>query len=152
MADKWLTPKQFRFVQAIIQGKTHAEAYKAAGFSAHNVKVAEPNARKLLQKYAVARAIEIGRAAVAERSLLTAELIIERLEEARQLALSIDPPQIAGAVAATLGQARIAGLLIDRSEAHIVHHRPAPSPVAKTIELSEEEWKKQFGNSDTDQS
>lgn len=67
--------------------------------------------------------------------------IVERLEQCREIALSVDPPQVSAAVAAVMGQAKVLGLVIDRSQVDVVHHKPSLFPV-KSLELSEDEWRK----------
>lgn len=71
----------------------------------------------------------------------TVEELLVELEEARVSALEADQP--GAAVNATIGKARLLGLLIDRKEVDMVMHRPAPLPT-KAIELDEAEWIRQF--------
>jgi hypothetical protein len=136
-----LTPRQRLFVQAVIKGSTYSEAYRKAGFKATSRPVADSNAHKLLQNYKVKAAIEGAQLAAAQRAEITATTIVERLEECRSIALSVDPPQVSAAVAAVMGQAKVLGLVIDRSQLDVVHHKPAMFPT-KQLELTEDEWQR----------
>ena len=63
-------------------------------------------------------------AAQAEASQITAERLLAELEEARSLALSLG--QAGAAVAASMGRAKLCGLLVDRRED--VTRRPTRDP------------------------
>jgi phage terminase small subunit len=138
-----LSPKQRLFVLAIVKGATYSEAYKKAGFKSNVPATIHSNASKVLQIPKVKAAIEGARLAAAQRAEITVDTIIERLERAYEVALTVDPPQTSAAVAAAMGQAKVLGLVIDRSQVDVVHHKPAPFPT-KTLELSQAEWLAQF--------
>lgn len=139
MADIRLSPRQRLFVNAILEGKSGESAMITAGYARST---ARKNAARLKATVGVSRALAAGQARAAAAAELTAEIVLARLEEARQAALAADPVQAHAAVAAAVAQAKIAGLVIDRSESTIVH-KPAPLPGAQ-VELSESEWKRQF--------
>lgn len=145
MPEIRLAPKQQMFVQALIKGATYAQAYKKAKFpGSANDRVATVNGSRLARTNAdVLGALKEAREELRARSMLEACDIIEMLRETRELASRADPPQASAAVAAAMGIAKLLGLQIDRSEAHIVHHKPAPLPTA-LVELSESDWKRQF--------
>jgi phage terminase small subunit len=130
-----LTPKQQLFVSAVLKGKTINEAYKAAGFKPHASNGSRYSAIDKIQK-----AIRSAQRKAAEQQHVTTVSLAADLEEIRMLA--IEDKQYAAAVAAVLGRAKLLGLIVDRKEVEVLH-RPAPLPT-KTIELSEEEWRKQF--------
>lgn len=98
-----------KFAQLRAQGKTQDEAYEAAGF-----KPSRHHASRLATNGNVqARVTEIqGRAA--ERAVVTIHSLTDELEEARAIALT--EKQSSAAVAATLGKAKLHGLLIDKKQ------------------------------------
>lgn len=145
MPEIRLAPKQQAFVQALLKGATYAAAYKKAGFpGGHSVTVATSNASSMLRRNAnIRQALDIAREELRERSQLEACDIIEMLRETRIVAMQANPPQASAAVAAAMGIAKLLGLAVDKSEAHIVHHKPAPLPTT-LVELSQAEWQRQF--------
>jgi hypothetical protein len=96
-----------KFSQLRAQGKTQDEAYELAGF-----KPSRHHASRLATKGNIqARVAEIqGRAA--ERAVVTIHSLTDELEEAR--AIAIAEKQSSAAVTATLGKAKLHGLLIDK--------------------------------------
>jgi len=145
MRDIRLSPKQQAFVQALIKGATYADAYKKAGFpGGQSHSVAAVNGSRLAAKNAeVQRALKDHREELRRVTNLEACDIIAMLMETRQLASRADPPQASAAVAAAMGIAKLLGLAVDKSEAHIVHHKPAPLPTT-LVELSQADWQRQF--------
>ena len=151
MAELKLTALQQRFLLAIIEGKPPAEAFKAARAPVaaaknlpdikHSTATGEGN--KLLKHPALAAALARARATLQERTLLRVEDFVEQLMEAREVALACEPPQASAAVAASMGAAKLLGLVVDRSQVDVVHHKPSLLPT-KQLELSEDEWKRQF--------
>jgi hypothetical protein len=140
MGDIRLSPRQRKFVNALLEGKSGQAAMLTAGYSRGT---AMKNAARLQRTEGVSRALAEARARLADQVELTAEIVLARLEEARQLALVCDPPQCHAAVAAAVAQARICGLVVERSVSAVVIAKPAPHPDAPH-ELSPEEWKRQF--------
>lgn len=112
------------FAQALASGKSQAEAYALAGY-----RPSEPNASRLTRNEKVrARVAEIqGKAA--QRAVVTVESLAAELEEARALALKSN--QSAAAVSATMGKAKLFGLLVEKRE----HSGPKGGPI-QTIDLS----------------
>jgi len=141
-----LTPQQWRFVDAVIKGKTYSEAYAKAGYKTTKGNNTDSAASRLSRNVKVEAAIVATRRAAAQRAEITVDTIVERLEEIRRVALEVDPPQASAAVAAVMGQAKVLGLVIDRSQVDITHHKPAPFPT-KILELSQDEWLAQFDKS-----
>ena len=144
MGVQLLNPRQQKFVQAIVEGKTQLEAYKAAGYS--YAKMSDENARRQAVKYMrtprIAQALADARAAAIERISLSADDIVEQLMEARAIALSCEPRQVGAAVAASMGAAKILGHIVEHRQVDITHHKPGIS--GQLVELSEDEWKRQF--------
>lgn len=103
--------KHERFAQELAKGKSQSEAYVLAGYKPS---FANASTLRTNQKVA-ARIAEIqGRAAV--RAEMTVADIIKELEEARQAALQADTPQSGAAVTASMGKAKLLGLVVDKSE------------------------------------
>ena len=69
-----------------------------------------------MKKPDIVDAIAKGRAEIAKRNELTIDDIIKELEEARTAALTAESPQSSAAVAATMGKAKVLGMLVDKSE------------------------------------
>jgi len=115
MSDK-LTSKQEAFVIAYVESKCSAsDAYR----SAYNHKdmsdeCIHVEACRLLQNPKVAQRLKFLREAVAERAILDANAILDELLEARTLALRLEQPS--AMVAASMGRAKVAGLIVERSE------------------------------------
>jgi len=102
-------PRQEHFAQELAKGKTAAQAYALVGYKPN-----PGNATRLkLNEKIIARVQELlGRSAA--RAEVTVASILNELEEARKLAAEINQPS--AAVAATLGKAKVAGLIVDRKE------------------------------------
>ena len=145
-ADRLLTPQQTRFVFAILQGKTQVEAYKAAGYKGGaqaDEAILRSQASKTAKRTQVANALALARKRELARLDLTVEDIVGQLVEARGVALSCEPPQANAAVSASMGIAKLLGLVVDRSELTVIRDKPSPVP-SKVLELSEDDWKKTF--------
>lgn len=103
--------KHERFAQELAKGKSQAEAYVAAGY-----KPSRSAAARLAADVNICERL----AAIQERGAVRAELtladIIDELEEARQVALTAATPQSGSAVAATMGKAKLLGLVVDKAE------------------------------------
>lgn len=104
-------PKHERFAQEQAKGKSQAEAYVSAGY-----KPSRSSAARLAADANICKRV----AEIQERGAVRAELtifdIIAELEEARQSALTAPTPQTGSAVAATMGKAKLLGLVVDKSE------------------------------------
>lgn len=145
MPSAVLTKAQERFVLAIVEGKSQVEAYKLAGYSGGKGKTADAinkAASHVARSANVAEAIARARAVAVQRTALTVEDLVAQLLHSREVALACDPPQANASIAATMGIAKLLGLVIDRSKVEILAHKPAFS--SQVLELSEAEWKAQF--------
>jgi phage terminase small subunit len=115
-AERPLTVKQEAFARAYIENNGNAsEAYRQA-YTAENMTaktVWEAACRTLATRKVSARIDEL-RAEIALRNNVTADDIVRELEEARKLAA--EKGQATAMVAATMGKAKISGLLVDRAE------------------------------------
>lgn len=136
-----LTPKQQRFVLLIVEGETQSKAYQLAGYAVKNEKTAAEAGSRLANNVNVQSEIARLQKAAAERSIVTVESItsnLERISRKAENAGSFGPAALAQGMIAKLN-----GLIIDRSES-VIMHRPAPLPT-KVLELSEQDWVRQFG-------
>lgn len=97
------------FAQQLAKGKTSEEAYAAAGFKPH-----ASSASRLRNSAKVrARLVEL-QEKIAARAVTSASDIIEQLAEDRDFARFLGAPS--AAISATLGQAKVLGLLKERHE------------------------------------
>jgi len=113
-----------RFAQELAKGKTADEAYALAGFKANRGNAATLKANQSISK----RVAEIqGRAA--EKAAVTIQSLTDELEEARGIAIA--EKQSSAAVAATLGKAKLHGLLVEKKQ----HTGPNGGPI-QTVDLT----------------
>jgi len=112
-----LTLKQERFAQAVVEmsgalSKAYRDAYDADGMSDEAVK---SEAWKLAHLHSGVE-VRIGelQAQALERHNITVDTITTELDENRQVALEERAP--AAAVQATMGKAKLHGLLVDKKE------------------------------------
>lgn len=112
-----LTPKQEAFALAYVETGNASEAYRRA-YNAGNMKPASVavNASKLLAGAKVALRVQELQAKAVERHEITVDDLIRELEEARTAASNQEKPQAAAMVAATLGKAKLLGMLTDKTE------------------------------------
>lgn len=109
--QKPLTPKQEAFCHAYVETGNASEAYRRS-YNAQNMKqeVIAVKACELLASGNVSVRVKELRGFHLERHKVTIDDLIAELEEARIAAVSVDRPQAAAMVAATMGKARILGL------------------------------------------
>ena len=112
-----LTPKQEAFALAYVETGNASEAYRRA-YNAGNMKteVIANKASALLKKGDVRVRIDALQAKAVERHETTVDDILRELEEARALAAGGDKPQPAAMVAASMGKAKLLGMLTDKTE------------------------------------
>lgn len=102
-------PRHERFAQALAKGKTSDEAYQLAGYAPNRGNASTLKAKQNIE----ARVSELLNRG-AERAECTVASIINELEEARTLARGIEQPS--PMVAASMGKAKVAGLLVEKTE------------------------------------
>ena len=112
---KKLTPKQQKFVYKYLETGNASEAYRQS----YNVENMKPDtikvaASKVLQNYNVQEAVNKGQQKAQEAHEVTLASITKELDEARTLAIDIKQP--ASAISASLGKAKIHGLVVDKSQ------------------------------------
>lgn len=102
------------FAQSLSKGTPASRAYVEAGYDYN-----EGNAIRLKgNEKVIARVAELQeRGAV--RAEITIASLVEELEEARQAALQADTPQSSAAVTASMGKAKLLGLVVDKSESQV---------------------------------
>ena len=111
--SKKLTPKQQRFVSEYLIDSNATQAAIRAGYSE---KTAQQTGSRLLLNVVIQAAIKAGQKNIAKRNDLTVDDLVRELEEARIAALTAESPQSSAAVAATMGKAKMLGLIIDKTE------------------------------------
>lgn len=140
MSEQLLNPRQHRFVREILKGSTQAEAYLKAGYKSKNRQVADSNATRLVRNAQIKAALAAARAAPMAAAQVTVDTIVAELEEARRGAQA--DGQWAAAVAASAMKAKVLGLVIEKRQVDVMHHKPALH--SQALELSVEEWQRQF--------
>ena len=127
-----LTPKQEKFCQVYIETGNASEAYRQA-YNASRTKpevVAVKASQMLANNGKVAVRIDALRALHQKRHEITVDDLVKELEEARKLAFETD--KAAAAVSATMGKAKLLGLVVEKQETNIVQ------PPKIIVELSNE--------------
>jgi phage terminase small subunit len=119
--------KHERFAQEVAKGKTATEAYVLAGYKESRAAASRLSTNVDIQ----ARTAELLNRG-AERAECTVASLIAELEEARGIARKIEQP--ASMVAASMGKAKLSGLLADR-----VEHTGKDGGPIETVDLSETE-------------
>lgn len=102
---------------AYVETGNASEAYRRA-FDASKMKAASiaVNASKLLADAKVALRVKELQAKAVKRHEITVDDLIRELEEARKVASNQEKPQAAAMVAATMGKAKLLGMLTDKTE------------------------------------
>ncbi len=103
-----LNSKHERFAQELAKGKTADEAYVIAGYSEHR-----SNAARLSANERVRSRIEEILSKAAEKAAVTVSDIARQLDEDRAFARQSN--SASAAVAATMGKAKVLGLIIDKT-------------------------------------
>lgn len=110
-----MTPKQEAFVNGYLETGNASEAYRRA-YDAEDMKPETVNrkAKEVLDNGKIAARLQEHREAAAERAIVSILSITEELEQARALAMQEVMPS--AAVAASMGKAKLHGLLTDKVE------------------------------------
>ena len=98
-----------RFAQFLAKGKTIEASYSLAGYKPHR-----GNAHRLSTYESVRRRVAEIQGRAAKRVEVTIESLTTELEEARQIAVKGE--QASGAVAATMGKAKLHGLIVEKRQ------------------------------------
>ena len=126
-----LTPKQEKFCYGYVETGNASGAYRAA----YNAEKMKPEsvavqAAKMLASPKIALKIDALRAELRQRHEITVDDLVVELEEARKLAFETE--KAAAAVSATMGKAKLLGLVVEKQETNIVQ------PPKIIVELSNE--------------
>ena len=126
-----LTPKQERFCQVYIETGNASEAYRQSYKTAKmKPETVNRTAKQLLDNRKIAARLDELREEHAKRHEITVDTLVAELEEARKLAFETD--KAAAAVQATMGKAKLLGLVVEKQETNIVQ------PPKIIVELSNE--------------
>ena len=112
-----LTIKQERFCMVYVETGNASEAYRQA-YNAENMKEASinVNACKLLADAKITLRVKELKSGHTKRHELTIDDLVKQLEEARQVALALENPQCSAAISATMGTAKLLGLVVDKTD------------------------------------
>ncbi len=99
-----------RFAQGLAKGLSGDEAYAAAGYKPN-----QNNASRLKGKESIRSRVAFLQGEAAERNAVTVDDIVRQLDEARDLAR--ERGNAAAMVSATMGKAKVLGLIVDK---HVV--------------------------------
>ena len=113
-ATQALTPKEHAFACAYVELGSASEAYRRAYDHNGTDATARRAAYDVLHRPRVTREIARLQEAHQIRHAITVDLLTDELETARLCAM--DRGQVAAAVTAIMGKARLHGLLVDRKE------------------------------------
>ncbi|ULJ70639.1 terminase small subunit [Rhizobium gallicum] len=127
------------FARAICRGESASKAYSSIYHVTGNN--AEAAGSRLLRNVKVSERISELKEGAAKRTTKTVESLVSDLDAIIEFARNCGNPN--AMVAAVNTQAKLLGLMVDRSEVTVAH-KPAPLPT-KILELSEQEWTAQFG-------
>lgn len=127
-----LTPKQEKFAQKYIELGNAAEAYRCA-YDAENMKpvTVRRKAAELLEHGNVSAHIRALREVHKERHMVTVDSITAELEESRQLASQVN--QHSAAIAASMGKAKLHGLIVDKGEVTGANGGPVATSLTVTF-------------------
>src|SRR5262245_15471223 len=114
-------PRHEIFAQEIAKGRSQREAYLSAGYSPKSDKATDAAASRLLSHAKVATRIQELQAEAARATDVTVQSLLREAEQARALAEAKDQPS--AMVSAVMLKARLAGLLIDRTEDLVARER-----------------------------
>lgn len=130
--DVNLTPKQDEFARAYVETGCAAEAYRRA-YKAKDMKdnVVHVKACELLKHGKVTVRIEQLKERVMKKHNCTLDSLIAELEEARAIAIE-NPRAVSAAVSATMGKAKLLGLVTDKQE----HAGKDGAPLFPTVNVN----------------
>ncbi len=132
-----LTPKQEAFAQAYIETGNASEAYRRS-YNASNMKeeTVWRKAKEVMDNGKVTARLHELQAAAAIKHEVTVDSLVKELEEARAIAIS-NPRAVSAAVSATMGKAKLLGLIVEKSE--LTGKDGAPLVPVLNISLSRKE-------------
>lgn len=112
-----MTPKQEQFARLYVETGNASEAYRQA-YNADNMKpeTVTNEAYKLLQDPDISAMVDGLKEEARQRHAVTVDDLLSELKQARAAALAAPTPQSSAAVSATMGKAKMLGLLVDKAE------------------------------------
>ncbi|MBS5835957.1 terminase [Neisseria sp. HMSC059F02] len=112
-----MTPKQEQFARLYVETGNASEAYRQA-YNTDNMKpeTVTNEAYKLLQDPDISAMVDGLKEEARRRHAVTVGDLLHELEQARAAALAAPTPQSSAAVSATMGKAKMLGLLVDKAE------------------------------------
>ena len=140
-----MTPKQEQFARLYVETGNASEAYRQA-YSTDNMKpeTVTNEAYKLLQAPDISAMVDDLKAEARQRHAVTVDDLLHELEQARAAALAAPTPQSSAAVSATMGKAKMLGLLVDKAEIKAeaeIQEKPQSRVEAIVDSLTKEEEK-----------
>jgi hypothetical protein len=140
MPRRYMTAKQERFCLLIVRGEGLLAAYMAAGYSAATPGVGAASSSKLVRTPKISNRIAELREAAAIAASVSVETLTRELLEIRNDATA--DGQHGAAVSAIAMIAKLNGLVVDRKDISVTQHKPGWT--ANAVELSTDEWQRQF--------
>ena len=112
-----MTPKQEQFARLYVETGNASEAYRQI-YNTDNMKpeTVTNEAYKLLQNPDISAMVDGLKEEARQRHAVTVGDLLQELEQARAAALAAPTPQSSAAVSATMGKAKMLGLLVDKAE------------------------------------
>ena len=117
-----MTPKQADFIALYLETQNASEAYKRAYNSTGKQNTIHRKASELLKHPEVKKELELLQAHAKEQNKITLDSVVDELEEARQIAKQLG--NASAMVSATLGKAKVLGLVIDKQETALKNLEP----------------------------
>ena len=117
-----MTPKQADFVRLYFELGNASEAYRRAYNSTGKPNTLHRKANELLKHPLIKAEVQKMQQAASQRNDVTIDNVVDELEEARQVAKQSG--NAAAMVSATLGKAKVLGLVVDKQEtkAQVLNH------------------------------
>jgi phage terminase small subunit len=135
-----LTTRQESFARDLSEGKSQRAAYAAAGYSGSGSTLDE-NACRLARNDKVRQRVAELQKEAASQTIKTVQSLVAGLDDAIAFARECKNPS--AIVAGITAQARLLGLLVERQQVEAMH-KPSPIVNPHALEMSEEEWRRQF--------
>ena len=131
-----------QFAQAVAAGEHDLKkVFFACGFDKTSKYKPETGPWVIFRLKTVARRIAELQASHARRNNITIDTILQRLEEARLMAIGLEKP--GDAITACMGQAKLCGFLVDKVE-DITPRKPVAVPTDEK-RMSIEQWQRMVG-------
>jgi len=106
--------RQERFAREYIKSGVASRAYKAAGYQVATRAALDVNASRMLRHAKVKSRIAELRRQMTYKTKISLESLLHELDKDRELARRVDQPS--AAIQATVMQAKLVGLMVDRKE------------------------------------